>query len=420
MGEKTPIKGAVKKLKSIVFIGSNKSGTSREALNIAKQMGYYTILFTDRAKFLQQREEFPDVHLMIFLKDLIKKESVLNEIKRLVEKGYDVKACLSLVDPFVSIASQLAKELGLHQLSSEALYKMENKTRFRKALKGHSFTPFFSVYDKTQSIDSFIRQTKDHLPLVVKSPESNGSKDVILVNTIDELRKELLTVQKRKTTVPLLVEEYLIGPQYLIEVIVHESKVSIVAIIKQEITNRKRFIITGYQFPAQLKSNELYMLEKSICEIVKTLGLVNGPCHLEMRFVNGEWKLIEINPRISGGAMNQIILHGTGINLVKETIKLNLGKEPSFEKTKFQFVYAHYVIIQRRGVLIKVTGKKRAQRHKGVIDVYIKPRKGKILTPPLSMGDRYAYVLATGETEEEAQRNALNAAKQIRFFLEPM
>lgn len=407
-------------MKTIVFIGSNKSGTSREALTIAKQMGYYPILFTDRAKFLQQREEFNDVHLMVYKKDLLNRESILKEIKQLMENGYDVRACLSLIDPFVTIASQLAKEIGLHELSTNALYKMENKTRFRNALQGFSCSPFFSVYDKTHSIDDFIEQNKDYLPLVVKSPESNGSKDVVLVKTIDELRKELMTVQKRKATVPLLIEEYLIGPQFLIEVVVYESKVSIVAIIKQEITNRKRFIVTGYQFPAQLKPNELNSLENSICQIVEELGLVNGPCHLEMRLVNEEWKLIEINPRISGGAMNQIILHGTGINLVKEIIKLNLGEEPSFEKTKHQFVYAHYLIVQRRGVLIKVTGKKRAQKHKGVKEVYIKPRKGKILTPPLSMGDRYAYVLATGETEAEAQIIALNAAKEIRFFLEPM
>ena len=86
-----------------------------------------------------------------------------------------------------------------------------------------------------------------------------------------------------------------------------------------------RFIITGYKLPTSLTdkvSQELYI---AINNIIKEIGLINGTCHLEMRNFNHEWKLIEINPRISGGAINQLIYEATGINLVKETLKLSLG-----------------------------------------------------------------------------------------------
>ena len=64
---------------------------------------------------------------------------------------------------------------------------------------------------------------------------------------------------------------------------------------------------------------------------IKDLGVTNAASHLEVRYVNGIWKLIEINPRISGGAMNRMIEEAFGINLVEETIKLYLGDEPIFE-----------------------------------------------------------------------------------------
>ena len=38
-------------------------------------------------------------------------------------------------------------------------------------------------------------------------------------------------------------------------------------------------------------------------------------------------------------------------------------------------------------------------------------------TPPLSMGNRYAYVIATGNTAEDAKINAKFAASQISFKL---
>ena len=69
-------------------------------------------------------------------------------------------------------------------------------------------------------------------------------------------------------------------------------------------------------------------LEVAIKKILTTLEMVHGSCHLEMRWCKGVWKFIEINPRMSGGAMNRLIIEGTGINLVKEIIKMNLGQEP--------------------------------------------------------------------------------------------
>jgi hypothetical protein len=36
------------------------------------------------------------------------------------------------------------------------------------------------------------------------------------------------------------------------------------------------------------------------------------------------------------------------------------------------------------------------------------------------MGQRYAYVIASGETQEEAKKNAVNATSHIKFYLEPL
>ena len=144
----------------------------------------------------------------------------------------------------------------------------------------------------------------------------------------------------------------------------------------------------------------------------------NGACHLEMRSSKWGWKLIEINPRISGGAMNRIIEVGYGINLVEETIQLMLGNEPCLTKKHSKYVYAHYLTVDSKGILIKVTGKNRSSQYPGVDEVYIKPRKGQILRPPLSMGDRCGYILASSDDKDEAKRIAREAASKIRFHLQ--
>ena len=50
----------------------------------------------------------------------------------------------------------------------------------------------------------------------------------------------------------IIIEEYVVGDQYLVEVLVTRLEGTIGAIIKQEITKGKRFIVTGYGLLAEV------------------------------------------------------------------------------------------------------------------------------------------------------------------------
>ncbi|WP_043934159.1 ATP-grasp domain-containing protein [Bacillus sp. EB01] len=405
---------------TIIFIGSNKSGTSREAIKTAEQMGFFTVLFTDREKFIEQREEFPDVHQMVYLEDLQNRESLKGQLGLLKRQGKNIKACLSLVDPFVYTATLLSIELGLMHPSPAAIYKMEEKTRVRKALQDLDMNPFFIVIPSEEPAEKVVERFEHSLPLIVKYPQSNGSKDVILAETERELEQGIQLLRKQFPEQAILIEEYLNGPQFLIEVLVWEGKVLIVGVIEQFISKNDRFIVTGYHYPASLSETQHEKLESVVKKVLSTLDMTMGSCHLEMRWVNGEWKLIEINPRVSGGAMNQILHEGTGINLVQEIIKIHLGQEPDLTQSKHKHVFAQFITVAARGMLLRVTGKNRALSLEGVKEVYVKPRKGAILTPPYSLGERYAYVIASAESFPEAKKIAEMAAKEIKFFMEPL
>ncbi|WP_066320409.1 ATP-grasp domain-containing protein [Bacillus sp. FJAT-29814] len=409
-------------MQTIVFIGSNKSGTSREALITSTEMGYYTVLLTDRKKFIQQRDEFPEVQRMMFVENLFEESNVFSIVHDLEQEGKQICAIISFIDPFVSYAGMLSQAWGFGRgnLSIEALSVIEDKNRFRSHLKGLPVSPRFSVIPFDEPIDKLIKEFEGSFPVILKSPVSNGSKDVLLVHTFNEMREGFQLLKRRFPNQAVLMEEYLIGPQYLIEVMVVNGEISIIAVIEQEILNGQRFIITGYQYPAILSMEENETLEHAVISIIRELELINGTCHLEMRNVNDQWKLIEINPRMSGGAMNRIIQEGTGMNLVKETIKLFLGIEPNLEKSFMKFVYTKYLVVEAKGKLIKVTGKNRALKHEGIKEVFVKPKKGTVLREPQSMGDRYAYVIAVSDTEEGAKFAAITAASEIKFYLEPL
>ncbi|MCR2821966.1 ATP-grasp domain-containing protein [Lederbergia panacisoli] len=400
-------------METIIFIGCYKTGTSAEALFIAKELGYFIVLFTNKKTI-----SFSPIDHQIYSNNIFDEDFILNEIDTLIEQGYQIRACLSFIDPFVSYAASLSNKLGLTNLSVDSLSLMENKLFVRNRLKDHPGTPFYTAIDEACSLEKLLKNGNLPLPFILKNPISTGAKDVMFVESLETFNNAIHYLQKFKN--PMLLEEYIPGPQYLIEIIVLNSKIFVIAVIEQEVVYEGIFLVEGYHYPAQLENKEYESLIESIKGIVERLELTNGSCHVEMRNTQVGWKLIEINPRMSGGNMNRIIEEGTGINLIKEIIKMYAGEQPAIIPKKAKYVYARYLTVKSTGILVKIHGKDEALKHTGVKLVDIKADEGDLLSIPYSMGNRYGSVIAVGNSKEEAKANANRAVKEIRFYIEPL
>ncbi|MEK3979809.1 ATP-grasp domain-containing protein [Psychrobacillus sp. FSL K6-2836] len=405
-------------MKAIIFISTNKSGSSREAIKAAEKLGYFTILFTNNDKQFQQRKEYKDVHKMTFV-DTSSLEEMREEISMLQTKGVDVKTIVSFVDPYVHIASTLCDEFCKNNNSSKAIKMMEDKEETRQFLQKESYTPRFISIKPNDIISTNSIIENLGLPIIVKSPKSTGSKDVLLAKRKVQLEKNIDILRSKNPKETIILEEYIGGDQFLIEAVVYNKTAHIVGVIEQEITRGKRFIITGYGVLVDVPEKIKKGLEDVLHSITKAFSIENGALHLELRLSKNGWKLIEINPRISGGAMNKMLHAAFGISLVEETLKLFLGEKPNLTPKHHQHVFTKYFVSEERGILEKVTGKGRAKNSPGVVEVYVKTKKGSLLVPPLSMGHRYAYVIATGTSLKEAKDHANTAINQIEFHLKP-
>lgn len=400
----------------IIFLGTQKSGSSREALKAAENLGYFTCLFTNNPRQIFDRNSYPEVHIMQYC-DLDNINAVRETIRYLQHNSLNIKAIVSFIDPYCGLAARLAKEFGVECFSYEAMEIMHNKLRSREVLKESPYNPKYLIITEN-NMEENERAVKRMLPAVLKYIDSNGSKDVYYCERYVDYLRNCERLFKEYPGGTLLLEEYLEGEQFIVEVLAVDGKVNIVAVVQQEIDYiNNHFIITGYNLLTNYSRSYFEKLKKCTEDIVNIYGLKNGPCHLEMRLTQSGWKLIEINPRISGAGMNQMISIGFGINLVEETLKLATGKKVDLEPKHLKNTFAQYVILEKSGILEKITGKKEVLASPGVEYVYIKPRKGTYLTPPNSLGNRYAFVIATGSTEKEAKRNAKNAADKIVFHL---
>lgn len=399
-------------MECIIFIGTRKSGSSFEALTASCEMNYYTILLTDNTSYLKSKSDFQAVNLMRYC-DLHDLDDIRYNVSRIRKSDLDIRAIVSFTDEHCYIANLIAKEFRLNYFTLEAIKTMKDKIRTRRAIQNSPYSPFFRIIKHQSQVPAEI--VNQHLPVVLKEPMSTGSKGVVKVNTYDEYERKLSEILKKSQNSSVLLEEYLDGPQFLVETLTVNNNVHIAAVIKQEISYSYRFIVTGYKVITDYENCQ--SLLDAVDEIIHLIGLRNGSCHLELRYVKDQWKLIEINPRISGGIMNTLIQTAYGINLVKETLELATGRKPDLKPRYIKEVYVQYIVVDREGILTKVTGRGKALSCQGVERVSVKPRKGQLIIPPLSMGYRYAYVIATGDTAQKAIDNAKYAANQIKFYI---
>lgn len=381
-------------------------------------MGYVTCLLTSNSRQFSQRNEYPDVGMMIYC-NLYDYDRIREMISYLEQLPLTISAIVSFIDPWCSVAARLSEVRGLPAFSAEAMRLMENKLKTREALKNTLHNPRFVSIPATAG--GQIHTAKKLLPAVVKYIDSNGSRDVFYSPDRDSLYRNFRILTNLYPEGTILVEEFLEGPQYIVEVLAIDGDINIVAVVAQEIKLiNNHFIIIGYSLLVEPEPNFLCRLMLAVKTVLGKFGFKNGPCHLEMRNVKGTWKLIEINPRISGAGMNAMIEIGLGINLARETLKLAVGKKPDLEPKQKIPTYAEYITVAEAGILHKVIGRREIEKDPNVKYVYVKPRRGRLITPPESLGDRYAYVIATGSTSDEAMKNARQAAEKISFIYEPL
>ncbi|MCL2563765.1 MAG: ATP-grasp domain-containing protein [Oscillospiraceae bacterium] len=399
-------------MKTIVFIGANKSGSSYEAIKASEEMHYYTVLLTDRRSFFDKRMDFPHVHSMRIC-DLEKISDIKSAIDRIAQDRFTISAIVSFIDPHCHTAALLSREYGLHPFTEQTIGTMLDKIQSRTALQRTTYSPPYHVIDDTAQASEI---TLD-MPAVLKAPVSSASRDVHVVSTAKQYQNTFSNLRERYPNTPILAEKYIPGPQYLAETLTVNGKVHIAAVVKQEILFSGKFIVTGYQVMTDTDSAFFHGLQQAVQGVVTALGMRDGSCHLEFRRDGQEWKLIEANPRISGGAMNLLIETAYGVNLAKETLKSALGLQPDLKRKHNREAFLQYIVVPRGGILHKVTGKNMAQHSSGVQHVYVRPKKGSVLVPPASMGHRYAYVIAIGASAAQAKKNAKAGAAKIKFHL---
>jgi len=399
----------------LAFIESNTSGTGRLFARVAAENGVQPLLLTaDAARYPYVVQDQLEV-LQVNTQD---EEAILSACRRLSdERG--IAGVTSSSEYFVAAAAKIAGQLGLPAPDSEAIATCRDKhlQRLRLAAEGID-SPSFHL--ATSADEAVTAAEEIGFPVVLKPVYGSGSIGVKLCENAAAVAAhagELLSQRENERGQPIpqriLVEELVTGQEYSVETF---NTVAI-GVTRKHLGSLPAFIEVGHDYPAVLNAE----LERSISQIalraLEALGLGWGPAHVEIRVTEDGPKIIEVNPRLAGGFIPELVRLASGVDLISATVRQVIGREPSLTPQRNQHTSIRFIVAEREGRLEAINGLEEARRVPGVIRVETYNRNG-LARLCGDFRDRLGHVIAVAETNESARAAAETAHAELALVFQ--
>ncbi len=395
----------------VAFIESNTTGTGRLFALRARSRGYTPIVLAeDPRRYPYVERERVDC-LMVPTHDLTALRDALATLA-----PSRIAGIFSSSEYFVQIAARLAAERGLPAANAAAIDACRNKHHQRCAFEAAGLlTPMFVLATSPAMAVDAARRVG--LPVVVKPTHGSGSVGVRLCRNDDEVADHatsLLACRVNERGLPsgghVLVEELMRGPEYSVETF----GTQVIGVTAKHVSAEPYFIETGHDFPARLSARKAKALGAAALRGLEVMELGWGPAHVEIRHTARGPVIIEINPRLAGGFIPELVRWATGIDLVDATIALVTATQ---RKLTASGAKAHasirFVLPPRAGRIAIISGVAAAEAVRGVVEVTMYRQRGDACPLHHDFRDRAGHVMAAGPSGSRTARAAEAGRRRI-------
>ncbi|GAJ59911.1 hypothetical protein B23_3137 [Geobacillus thermoleovorans B23] len=339
----------------------------------------------------------------------------------------ELAKAINKIEPFYAIgayheklqdkAALIAEELGLNFYSYEVIQTVRNKVLMREKLNSNGIDNVkFSCAINRRDIERFIDGVG--LPVVLKPVDEWGSIGVSIIKEKNEIDKALALIKAENPNKEVLVEEYLNGDEYSVEVFSQNGK-HIVTVITKKFKNQTYPVEKGHVVFASIPSSIRSKIEKKVYDCLACLGITHGPSHTEVIVdPSGNINIVETHTRLGGDFIPELIEKSTGIDLIKMTAQQTLGEDVGIPELKIKHYHAiWYYLPEEEGEICEINGLENVRASEGVVEANLLKNKGDVVRSALSSFDRLAYVIAKGNSTDDALSKAKNAIKKINVKL---
>jgi biotin carboxylase len=232
-------------------------------------------------------------------------------------------------DVAVPAVSAVVRELGLPGLSPEVALRCRDKLACFRALtaSGHAVPATHAVSD-----DAGARAAVEALggyPVIVKPRSGGGGRGVVLVRAPNELPAALACA--RRAYGPgqhgVLVQEFIGGLSVGVEAFFAGGELAEAFVLDDQF--EPGYISpAGHALPPTLAPAIADDVVRAIAAFGRALGLRDGPANFDLRQHHGRTIMLEVNPRLGGNSITDLVRCAYGVDLAEATVAAALGQDP--------------------------------------------------------------------------------------------
>jgi biotin carboxylase len=344
--------------------------------------------------------------------------------RRIVALAGSVDAVVAVDTPMLVLAATVAAKLGLPNHPVDAVRAALDKAaqRQRWAAAGVPQPSFLLV----PAGDS-VRQAAEAVgfPCVVKATSLSASQGVLRADdpaaAVEAARRvrQVLDEAERPAAEPLLVEEYLAGPELSIDGVMTAGDLTVTAVFdKPGMPDGPTFEETLLVTPSRLAAGTLAAAVRVAADAARALGLCTGPVHAELRICDRGPAMLELAPRSIGGLCSRALHFPGGASLEEIVLANALGRPVPAAAGPARSAGVFMLPVPRPGILRAVEGRDGALAVPGVTGLTITIPLGQRVRP-LPDGDRYlGFVFAEADTPAGVEQALTAAVARLRVVIQ--
>ena len=318
--------------------------------------------------------------------------------------------------PMRSIA-KAAEVCGLPGITMDTAIKSTDKGEMIKAFAEHGVEhPWFYIASDENEFNAVKPDVA--FPCIMKPTDNSGSRGVVLCNDLAELEKEYSYTRASSRGGAVIIEEYMRGSEVSVEVITVNGEPHVLQVTDKLTTGAPHFVEMGHNQPSMLPERDLEKIRDLACRAVKSVGIQNGPAHVEIMLTKDGPKMVELGARMGGDCITtHLVPLSTGIDMIEATIRIACGEKPDITE-KFRKGSAIRYFNPTAGVIKSIEGADKAAELEGVREISFVKKIGDAVGQIGSSTDRAGFVIAQADTAADAIRICEKAAETVKIVTE--
>lgn len=388
----------------LLLVESNTTGTGRLFARRAANLGITPVLLTaSPARYPYIAHDAVDY----VVTDTADPAAVLAAARALGGDA-DIAGIISSSEYYIETAAVCARALGLPGPPPEAVRACRHKGTQRQILTAAGLGgPRFV---RASTVAGVLAAAIPY-PVVIKPCTGSGSRGVRLCADESEAAAHAATLlrateNERGLAVPaeILVEEYMSGPEYSVEMFAGRA----VATVDKHRGPLPWFVETGHDIPSRLPADREHMLTSAARDAVAALNLTWSAAHVELHLGPAGARIVEVNPRLAGGMIPDLVHRAYGTDLIDSQIRAAVGLPvPSFSARPCAAASIRFLTSTAGGTVVHPDQAiAAALAVEGVADAAIYRAAGDTVAPAEDFRGRIGHVISVSGRENPGAPDA--------------